>query len=262
MSKDFVSLRLPNLFDVQLRVYAKYAVSWADAELAVEYLRCFLDAKARQPGRVIILPQIADWAWHELILDTGRYRQVCARIYGRQLSHVATEDPTADLRALFERSMETMHRDYALGLGDRPGEWLDSGWNSPRYRLRISLACTEASSNATPSLDALALRLLSWLPRRLVRRFGVSEAAARHGVLEHLAHLQAAASTAEPSPLRQIAWHEHILWTERYAEDCDRLFGRFLDHSDTLSRRPSWTPSSRPWKCSPSSSPLAASSLR
>src|SRR5215467_1491329 len=26
-------------------------------------------------------------------------------------------------------------------------------------------------------------------------------------------------------------WHEHILWTEKYREDCARVFdGRFLDH--------------------------------
>lgn len=26
-------------------------------------------------------------------------------------------------------------------------------------------------------------------------------------------------------------WHEHILWTEKYRQDCERIFeGRFLDH--------------------------------
>jgi hypothetical protein len=269
MSKaTFPSLRLPGLFDVQLRVYAKYEVSWADVELAVEYLRCFLDAKARQPGRLIILPQIADWAWHELILDTARYRQVCARIYGRLLSHVATEDPAANLRAVFEESMETMRRDYGLGLGERPQDWLDAGWDSPRYRLRVPLVHETSGAGPAPRLDEVAAGLLSWLPGRLVRRFGVPEAAARRGVLEHLAYLQAPDRPGTPSVLRQIAWQEHILWTDRYAADCNRLLGHFLDHdrpesgdSDTLSRRPPWT-SSRPWKRSRSSSPLPASSWR
>ena len=26
-------------------------------------------------------------------------------------------------------------------------------------------------------------------------------------------------------------WHEHILWTQKYRQDCERIFeGRFLDH--------------------------------
>ena len=33
-----------------------------------------------------------------------------------------------------------------------------------------------------------------------------------------------------PSRDADLVWHAHILCTERYAEDCQRLFGRFLHH--------------------------------
>jgi hypothetical protein len=33
-----------------------------------------------------------------------------------------------------------------------------------------------------------------------------------------------------PSDLADLIWHEHVLDTKRYAQDCGRLFGRFLHH--------------------------------
>ena len=35
-----------------------------------------------------------------------------------------------------------------------------------------------------------------------------------------------------------LFWHEHILHTERYAADCQHLFGRFINHDPTISKRP------------------------
>ena len=28
-------------------------------------------------------------------------------------------------------------------------------------------------------------------------------------------------------------WHAHIMFTKRYSRDCERIFGRFLDHTPT-----------------------------
>src|SRR4051812_46443815 len=33
-----------------------------------------------------------------------------------------------------------------------------------------------------------------------------------------------------PSELIDLIWHYHILDTHKYAEDCQRIFGRFLHH--------------------------------
>ena len=61
-------------------------------------------------------------------------------------------------------------------------------------------------------------------------------AAAQRGVEEHtdfLLHcnrptIQQCAKNAPV--LCENAWEEHILWTQRYASDCHRLLGYFLDH--------------------------------
>ena len=34
-----------------------------------------------------------------------------------------------------------------------------------------------------------------------------------------------------PTGLMDKAWHTHILDTRRYAEDCEKMFGRFLHHN-------------------------------
>jgi hypothetical protein len=33
-----------------------------------------------------------------------------------------------------------------------------------------------------------------------------------------------------PSPAMDDFWHKHILFTQKYAADCDKIFGRFLHH--------------------------------
>jgi len=33
-----------------------------------------------------------------------------------------------------------------------------------------------------------------------------------------------------PDPVTDIVWHTHILFTEKYHSDCDRLFGEYIHH--------------------------------
>jgi hypothetical protein len=245
MSKSaFVSLRLPCLLDLPSRMHTKYAVTLADAELAVDYVRCFFDAKARHPGQLIILPQIADWAWHELIVDTVQYRRVCSQVFGRLLSHVREDpdqNPSRNLRAAYLRSMETMRKTYALGTGEHWEDWLDPGWDRPQYRLRsyvnFDCAIPEALSTYVGGFDAVEDRLMSWLPRRLVERFNLTDAGAIQYVMQYIDYLRSKRRSGgrsehcEESMVDSIAWQEHILWTDRYAEDCDLLFGHFLDRA-------------------------------
>ncbi|MEB3830005.1 glycine-rich domain-containing protein [Phormidium sp. CCY1219] len=40
-----------------------------------------------------------------------------------------------------------------------------------------------------------------------------------------------------PTPEIDAVWHQHILDTSKYAEDCDRLFGRFVHHFPYFGQR-------------------------
>lgn len=232
---------VPNFADLELRLYNKFDISRSDARLAVKYLCCFFDARVRNITETIILPQIADWAWHELILDTRRYRQFCMAYFGKLLSHVKEdiENPKRNLRSEFVNSMYIMQSTYGLGLGENPEAWMEAGWDKPRYRLRNPI---EDRSNSTLcSVNALIFesnevsqRILEWLPSRLVQRFGISELSARLGVIEHINQffsIGAGSLQSKRSVISEIAWEEHILWTERYSEDCIQLLGYFLDHT-------------------------------
>jgi hypothetical protein len=42
-----------------------------------------------------------------------------------------------------------------------------------------------------------------------------------------------------PSKLIDIVWHAHILNTEAYHQDCDRLFGKYLHHVPHLEEKQS-----------------------
>jgi hypothetical protein len=245
MERRMSDLSRLNLDDVRKGVYDKYDVSRSDAELAVEYLRCFLDAKRARPEDLIILPQIADWAWHELILDTARYSEICSQIFGRFLHHVRERVISESVRESFKNSLKMLHNVYGLGFGDRPNEWREAGWNTPIYRLR--------NPNGTPHYagglsghgnDAESDRsngsptgFLSWLPLRIAQRFGVPIKVARQGVREYSelflssqpSRLRAIPTDAR-SILCEIACEEHVLWTQQYMQDCYRVHGSFIDH--------------------------------
>jgi hypothetical protein len=251
-------------------VYEKYDITYPDAELAVEYLRCFFDARRARPNELIILPQIADWAWHELILDTARYRALCSNVFGNFLHHVATtldfdefvQNPKLDARDLrelnpkhalsgvglksdnlredFSKSLNIMDDLYGLGLGDNPEDWLGAGWDRPMYRLRKPVRLTYISDldQDRANSDAKELgriQFFSWLPNRIVQRFGIPIEAALRGVREYSGLFFSLGSTSCSSMVHgcsiqcAIAWDEHVLWTQRYAEDCYRVFGHFLD---------------------------------
>lgn len=93
------------------RTLAKYDISEADADFAATTLAAFFDAKGRNPKALLILPQIADWGWHELIADTRGYDRFCqelsdsaksssaikhTNIRQPHLEHVVIEDDTIE----------------------------------------------------------------------------------------------------------------------------------------------------------------------
>lgn len=229
----------PELFDVRDRLYEKFDVSFEDAELAVRYVCSFLDAKKRGAGELIILPQIADWAWHELILDTSRYRSLCTETLGYLLPHLKESD-SAHLRDIFASSMEMFRTNYGLGFGEKPEEWLDAGWDRPRYRLRVPITQTRVSfrsiEHGPAAIPRFYERLAEWLPARLVERFEIAEPEAEQAVRIYSVNFLALAEGAQEAALPpldilgRIAWEEHILWVERYAADCQLVLGRTLDH--------------------------------
>jgi len=223
------------LHDVRARVYEKYQISRSDAQLAVDYLTAFLDAKRANPDQFLILPQIADWAWHELILDTCKYRVLCSQIFGKFLHHRiemgANETETKVLRTTFEQSTEFLSDEYRLGLGDNPGDWLDAGWNRPQYRLRNAVSSSFEKSPIGSDLSTVPF--LSWLPGRLERRFGIDAEKAKQATRKYADHFYAGSlgPYAKISSAAQVAWEEHVLWTAPYADDCARVIGHFIDHA-------------------------------
>lgn len=227
---------------LQPLIFDKYEISSSDAELAIKYLAAFFDVKTHQPNKTIILPQIADWAWHELILDTRKYRLFCYQIFGRFLPHIKENLASSkrDLRAEFEHSCKFLQETYNLSVGDNSDEWKESGWGKPMYRLREpvdKVVCNPCSSFELSTLKEehwLYRKVVTWLPLRLMQRFGLSASAAQYGVLEHITHminLKKIGNRAEDiSIFGELAWQEHILWTDHYTEDCKNLFGYFLHH--------------------------------
>ena len=76
---------------------------------------------------------------------------------------------------------------------------------------------------------------LDTVRRRLVSKKGWTEAHANRVVEEYREYLalfyhHPGEELVPPTQDLDDVWHEHILDTQRYAADCDRIFGRFIHH--------------------------------
>jgi hypothetical protein len=83
-----------------------------------------------------------------------------------------------------------------------------------------------------PDIAALDLDCIVY---KLVRSSGWSLASADRSAARYRAFLQIVRSRPAgftPAPRRDVdgVWHEHILDTEKYFEDCATLFGRYIHH--------------------------------
>lgn len=64
------------------RLYRIYDITKDDAAHAVHALTCFFELKSRSPDTLLLLPKIIDWAWHEAIVDTQFYHEMCQSLCG------------------------------------------------------------------------------------------------------------------------------------------------------------------------------------
>merc|ERR1719487_2556308 len=79
-----------------------------------------------------------------------------------------------------------------------------------------------------------ALRDWIFLRDRVVEEHDWSPEKAEAAIFEYLRFLRLLAEAPHmelvASEAVDLVWHEHLLDTTNYAEDCQRLFGRFLHH--------------------------------
>lgn len=83
----------PAIVDACRRLRQKYDVSEGDAVVAQRALAVFFHLKREDSTRLIILPQIVDWAWHEMIADMASYRSFCDGLFldHHAISHLTIE---------------------------------------------------------------------------------------------------------------------------------------------------------------------------
>ncbi|WP_026421423.1 hypothetical protein [Actinokineospora inagensis] len=108
-----VSSRGRDLVDPEMFQRVSARVAAADpqvAELAeriVDQALAFLAAAARQPGAGLVPSALVDLGWHQLILDTHLYTELCQRLGGQFLHHVPDDTPPARSGAV-SRSIEAI----------------------------------------------------------------------------------------------------------------------------------------------------------
>jgi hypothetical protein len=209
-------------------------------EDSLDILTAFFIETQRNRHQLLILPQIPDWAWHEFILLSNQYALFTSNVYGGYLPHmkiVRDEDS-------WEESKRIFHREYAFDT--HRTIWQESGWDSPAYGFRedwrTNIAQIERTINQIHGQhnghsnywEAKIPVDLSWLHQRISERFLVSEATAKFSVHTYIEYLSSVRAGADerldriPSVVLW-AWQEHMLWTEKYKNDCFTLFGEFLD---------------------------------
>jgi len=61
------------------RAFEKMQITKAERHVAILTLAAFFQDKLEAPDRLLILPQVADWVWHEMVADTAGYRTFLRR---------------------------------------------------------------------------------------------------------------------------------------------------------------------------------------
>ncbi len=79
------------------------------------------------------------------------------------------------------------------------------------------------------SVRAKAVEKLDWSQDQAARVEGDYKR-----FLYALAHRREGEVLSPPSQEVDEFWHQHILDTRRYREDCDRVFGHYIDHTPGL----------------------------
>src|SRR5262245_16405563 len=88
------------------------------------------------------------------------------------------------------------------------------------------------ASFTTSIQDRVAALDLDVIVERLVGRYGWTDDRARVAETQYREFLTAAADgrTMSPDPEVDEFWHQHILDTRKYHDDCLAVFGRMLHH--------------------------------
>jgi len=221
---------------------AKYDISHSDALKAIDLLLCFFHARKIDKKKLIILPQVSDWAWHEFILDTRSYHQFTKNIFGTYLPHMKIV-PDGDA---FNDSIQLFNNNYDIDLNNT--HWIESGWKSPAYRFldiwntNIKLIETHTlqflnHSKLEPLLSSELNNInFEWLKERVAVRFNINMEVAALAIYYYQSILisvkQNGVYKSDHLPSIALwAWQEHILWTEKYKNDCNLLFNAFLHHA-------------------------------
>jgi len=224
----------------------KYFVSAQEARCAFAILLEFFEEKTESFQRKVVLPQVADWAWHEMILNTRRYERMCSELFGRFLNHIK-EDP-ADVAVCDVSTLDNrMIQPESVALTSRL-RWSDSGYDSPAYRFNISESPSRIAESFVEAIDDSydeepdSRWRFEWLVERLAQRFEIEIEVANSVVsvysklfTSRLFALDSFTAEYLPSPVLW-AWQEHVLSTARYRTDCRDVHGTFLHHSPPTRR--------------------------
>lgn len=219
-----VSKRLQNIF----------VIDDISASRAADAFICFIHAKSQNPSIELVLPKIVDWYWHECIVDTRFYGELCRRHLDSFMHHRATlEDEETKSKAwkIFNVTLDLFRDRYGIDFAELG--WTDPGWNKT-IQLRDPLFWKPTLSIEKTNYARLSSDTERWLADRLTKRWLFTEVEARVAIQDYHSFLETKAmnrhQTTAP-PYVDTAWREHILWTDKYIDHCERRFGFFVHRS-------------------------------
>ncbi|MCG8077791.1 MAG: hypothetical protein JAY75_16340 [Candidatus Thiodiazotropha taylori] len=216
------------------RVYEKYEISNKDAQGAVLMLLVFIRQSKINPNMFLVLPKLGDLAWHECICRTKYYHNFCEVYFGGYLHHVATSKKASSCYYDgYNYMREVIRRDLPQWVSQMD---LDAGWNNRAYPLREKMQTIDFIDTAGQDdyFDSSKLPHptdFEWLTHRVAMRYSISIAASSVIVDKYTTMFFQGDATAFSLPLEKhidAVWQEHILWTEKYHRDCNRLYGKYL----------------------------------
>lgn len=150
-------------------------------------------------------------------------------------------------REAYQQTLDRLYNEY--GIDCEAAGMQESGWDQPayifrhpRYKAMQNYVLTNDSKKSLSKVrrnfsDKIkSIKIETWIEKRMVRRFKMSSDAAHLATLLYQLFLEnvdldKSETTAIPEIIASV-WFEHVLATQRYREDCNSLFGKFLHKPD------------------------------
>lgn len=150
VKNDIVKDRIASL-DLQpimFKLVTENGYTTDQVQVLEKWYKRFLFLTFKYKEQPIVIAEAIDTFWHQHILDTRKYAEDCAAVFGDFLHHfpyfgLRGEDDRRALRTAYQATLNLLREEY----GETPEDDLKVFWNTGVPAVDVASMCSDCSGN-------------------------------------------------------------------------------------------------------------------